>query len=60
MVQFMGLQRVGHDWATEQQEQSKKKATLLLLLVKRHDVLQHRLDNQLQLLITEFCLEVCI
>ena len=60
MVQFMGLQRVGHYWATEQREQSKKKATLLMLLVKRHDMLQHRLGNQLQLLITEFCLEVCI
>ena len=40
MVQFMRLQRVGHDWATEIHEQSKKKATLLILLVKRHDMLQ--------------------
>ena len=59
MVQSMRLQRVGHDWATEQ-EHNKKKATLLVLLVKDMTCFKHRLGNQLQLLITGFRLEVCI
>ena len=35
---FMGLQRVGHDWATEQQQRNKRKAVALELSMN----LQHR------------------
>ena len=33
MLQFMGLQRVGHNWATEQQQQQEAIVYIFILIV---------------------------